>query len=290
MTKPPSDEWVAELDRQLIEAGVPLHARPFEIMVRVLTARGGADILAPEIREPVMDSFRRLYPSGDFSVPKMLTGGVGLRDRFYLAAVTIGYGTFGVDPLKSIQIPATELDTIWRLYPDEGWRALYSVADLWDIAYGIDDSRGHNAEADVLWNNAKSAVEAAARLLASGTLLSAVVQNACLTAELSMKAALTTLGAAENERRQLGHDLEQLANKLITYRATKSDARLRMCVQMFPDYVKSRYSDHGLSCVALNELVMRAQYVAGEAARRVSARDFVSAMKSDVPIPPRRFP
>ncbi len=186
------DSYIAKLDQQFIDAGMPLHARPFSVALELLRQKGGG-VFENALYEEVMASFHRLYPSGDFSIPSMLTGGVALRDRFYLTRVNVILGTSSIDPLKCIDIPGSELETIWRLNQEQIWRAMYSVADLFDFAYGISDLRGQNVDADTHWQNASSSIEASARLLSEGSLLDAAVQSACLAVELGIKGALAAL-------------------------------------------------------------------------------------------------
>ncbi|WP_205418298.1 hypothetical protein, partial [Pseudomonas coronafaciens] len=57
-------------------------------------------------------------------------------------------------------------------------------------------------------------------------------------------------------------------------------------VAQFPDYVGTRYATHGMTRIELMVLAMRAQFVAAEALRRVSDRDFASMLEAD----PRNCP
>lgn len=76
--------FIEKTDAALIRRDVPLHARPFHVVTEWMKAnRISGDVLSPEIWEPLMAIYRQLYPTGDFSVPSMLEGFVGFRDRAY---------------------------------------------------------------------------------------------------------------------------------------------------------------------------------------------------------------
>ncbi len=284
------DSYIAKLDQQFIDADVPLHARPFCVVTELIRLKAGGDVLDNTIWEQVMTSFHRLYPSGDFSIPPILIGGVALRDRFYVARVNVGWGQPSIDPMKCIDISHAELETIWNLNPEQFWRAMYSVADLWDFGYGASDLRGQNIEADTLWQKASSSIEATATLLANGHMLDAAVQSICLTAELGIKGALAALGVDESARRKLSHNIPDLLKKLMDMRPHESDMQAQSASGHFPDYVKTRYSDHGMTRVQLNELAMRAQFIAADALRRLSVRNLAQQIQAESGNPPRSFP
>lgn len=281
-------EFVARLDRELIEKDIALHARPFHVVMAWMRARGlSADFMAPEIWEPLMAIYRGLYPNGDFSSPSMFIGGVTLRDKMYPARVHLAFGMVRIDLLKCIDVPNSDLEILLRDDPAQVQRAIYSVADLWDFAYGVADLRGQIADADQLWRNARSAIASTARTLEGGQDLDSAVQSACLSAELAMKGALAFLGWSEPQRRGLSHNLAKLADTLITERPVATDDRLRRACATFPDYVQTRYNAHGLSRIQLMALGVRGQFVAADALRRVSDRNIAAQIEADASSPSR---
>lgn len=248
------------------------------------------DVFDKRIWEPLMESYRRLYPSGDFSIPAMLSGGVAIRDQMYPVRVPLGYGTFSIDPLKLIDIPQSELDLTFRHFPDQGWRAFYGACDALDFAYGVDDLlRGSTPKPD-LFVNARSNVSATTRILQGDVDIDAAVQSSCLSAELALKGALAHLGLNDQALRNLSHSLPNLAAKLVELAPSPTDARLLASVQKFPNYVGARYAAHGLTRIQLMELAMRAQYVAADAIRRVSERRMGLEMEARNDTPMRAVP
>ncbi len=282
--------FVEKIDLELIEKNVPLHARPFSVAIAWMKAYGlSGDILAPELWAPLMVIYHQLYPTGDFSMPRLLEGFVGFRDRAYIASVNIVFGTPSIDPLKCIDISATELNVIWWNDRLQVWRAIYSVADLWDFAYSVNDLSGQSPSADQLWTYAKSAITSTSMTLVNGGLhVDSVVQSACLTAELAMKGMLAFTGYSEDKIRAFNHRLSDLAEAVISYQSNNNDELLKLACSSFPDYVKTRYKDHELSRVQLLTLGMRAQFVAAEALRRASDRNLAREIEQGNDSIPRK--
>lgn len=285
---PIDEDFIIKMDEELLARDVKLHARPFQVVIAWMREKKIAgDILDKRLWDPLMEVYRRLYPTGDFNMPSLFTGGVAIRDQMYPARVHLGYGTVSVDPLKSIEISREELALVFKKYPDQGWRAFYGVCDLWDFGYGVDDLLKRGTPATDLLRNARSSLAATPRILSGDIDIDAAVQTACLTAELAMKAALTHLGATPGDLKKLSHRLPDLATALVAKRSTSTDGRLLAAASKFPDYVGTRYSSHGLTRVQLMDLAMRAQFVAAEAIRRVSDRNMAGDMEARPNCPDR---
>ena len=56
------------------------------------------------------------------------------------------------------------------------------------------------------------------------------------------------------------------------------DNLLKNIATAFPDYVKTRYHDHGLSRTQLMELCVKSQFIAAEALRRISNRNLINQL------------
>jgi hypothetical protein len=284
-------KFVIEHDRELIKSDLKLHQRPFHVALAWMKENGIAGpIFDDVIWEPLMTIYHELYPSGDFSIPALFEGGVALRDQMYKVRFNVGYGRFQGNPLDCIDIPRAELEVIFRLEPDQFWRAFYGVGDIMDFASGTEDMSHGPADAFELMSNARSSIAALVRILQGYLDIDAAVQCACLGAELAMKGALCHLGWSEAQYRKLSHRLADAAEALIGEQSTSSDALLRAACANFPDYVGTRYKSHGMTRHELMALAMRAQFVAAEAVRRVTDRDVGSQMERNAETPPRTVP
>ncbi len=81
-----------------------------------------------------------------------------------------------------------------------------------------------------------------------------------------------------------------IATALVEVVPRPSDERLVRVASEFPDYIATRYAAHGLKRIELIELAMKAHYVAADALRRVSEREFAGLLERDPRNPPRSFP
>ncbi|MEI2298207.1 hypothetical protein [Ensifer sp. MJa1] len=281
--------FVIETDQKLLEKDIPLHARPFHVVVEWMRQNGiGGGLMAPEIWTPLNAAYDQLYPSSKRYMPPMLLGGVGFRDRMYAARVNVGFGQFKIVFLECIDIPKHELEVIWRHRPAEVFRATYAVADLWDFAYGTEGlGRDLSSFHGQLWNNARSAITSAAQDLSRDHAFDLSVQSSCIAAELAMKGVLAYRGWPESEIRKLNHDLPKIAEAIIKEAPSSTDVRLMQACGVFPGYANSRYKQHGLSKIQLIELAMRAQYVAADVLRRVSQRNIGGDLENRGDLPPR---
>ncbi|GBQ40282.1 hypothetical protein GOB83_11920 [Acetobacter fabarum] len=281
-------EFVRNCDDELVAKGLKLHQRPLHVAIEWMKAQNlSCNVFDDAIWKPLMDIYRDLYPSGNFSMPVMFEGGVALRDQMYRVEIPLGFGQFSVNPIDCIKMSCNELKLIFQHYPEQGWRAFYGVADLWDFIYGADDLSHVGGDAHQLLTNARSSLAATARILSGDVDIDAAVQTICLTVELAFKGALAVCGWSEPRYRKLSHHLHKLADALIGEVSTMRDDRLRGAVAKFPDYVGTRYSSHGMTRSELMVLAMRAQFVAGEALRRVSSRNLAPQIEADPQTPPR---
>ena len=288
---PIDEEFIIAADTALVAKDVKLHQRPFHVVVQWMNERGySGDVFDRRVWDPLMESYRKLYPSGSFSIPAMLHGGVAIRDQMYTVRVPLGYGTFNIEPLKLIEILPAELDLVFRQFPDQGWRAFYGACDALDFAYGVDDLLRGGTQKPDLFTNARSNLAATVRILAADVDVDAAVQSACLSAELTIKGALAHLGLDEKALKDLSHNLARLAARLTELSPSSTDERLLASVQKFPNYVGARYAGHGLTRVQLMELAMRAQYVAADAIRRITDRTMGIEMEARSDTPPRSEP
>lgn len=273
--------FIRVMDDKLIDEDLHLHQRPFRIVAEWMTLHGlEGDFLDERIWEPLMEDYRKLYPTGDFSMPGLLQAGVAIRDRVYPVSINVGYGTFSIQPLEMIQISRPELESIFINYPDQGWKALYGVCDLWDFAYGIDDLGSQRTLGVQHLKNAQSAIASTTSILSQTLDTDSAVQTCCLAAELAMKGVLLHLGVDSKTVIGYSHNLRKSAEKLAELRPSGNDTRLLDACKLFPNYVNSRYDDHGLTRIKLVELAMRAQFVAAEAVRRISNRNLAGEVEA----------
>ena len=281
-------EFVRRVDAELINSDMPLYARPFHVIRTWMQEnRVSGNIFDEALTSSVLSAYKQLYPSGDFALPPLSLGGVAFADQWYFVRIPVAYGNFRVDPLDAIEIPRSELEEAWKRSPENGWRAFYSVADLYDFGFSLDDLHKTAASSPTLWDRAAASLCAASSTLRTGYSIDDAIQSAHLAAETAIKGTLNHLGVNEARRRELGHSLPALADELISLAPRANASRLKDACDRFPAYVTTRYERHGLSTAEIMRLAMRAQYVAAEALRCVSDRNLAEMLKNDPATPPR---
>lgn len=285
------EKFIRDMDAGLIAKDVKLFQRPFHVAHAWAREKNlSVNIFDEGYLGPIKQTYQKLYPSGDFSMPSLFVGGVALRDQIYPVKVSVGFGTFSVDPIKTISISPKELDFIFKNYPNQYWRAFYSACDVWDFAYGVEDLDRQGSPGLELLSKGRSSVAVAVRILTAHNDIDSAVQEACLSAELALKGALSHLGKPEADLKKLSHKLPKIVEILIATVPASTDDRLRTACANFPDYVGTRYASHGMNRVQILELAMRAQFVAADAVRRISKRNMGGAMEARSDCPARHQP
>ena len=285
-------EDIKRYDKIFRQEGLELPSRPMAAGLRWLKESNISFFDFPgldNLMDRALKLYQNLYPNRNFNEYGLFHGGVAFRGEVYKATVDVAYGNCAVQPLKSIDISDDELDLIFREYPTDFWEGYYSVGDLWDFAYGVDDLRGRVQNTDDSWLQARSQLAATYRTLDANTDLESAIQSICMTAELSMKGVLYTQKMSKTKVRKLSHDLSSLASEVNNCTTSSNPGRLEMVANQFPPYVKSRYKPSGLNKDELLKLAMQSQFVAGECLRRVSDRDMAFQMENDTSIPPRKL-
>ncbi|MDF7670679.1 hypothetical protein PT276_05630 [Orbaceae bacterium ESL0721] len=288
--------FVRKIDDYLINDDVMLHARPaivcYEWIKQYKQNINIFDVFTEtQLMNSIMVIYKKFYPNGNFSLPPVLSAGVALRDNMYPVKINIGFGNFVIDPLDCIDIPKNQLEYIFGNYPEQGWKAFYGVCDLWDFGYGVDDIIKLKTPAEDFLNNARSSMVATSYILLNDFDLNSAIQTSCLSAELSLKAALLHLGMNEKDLKKIGkngHNLVEAAKLLILYKSTRNDEKLLKACNNFPNYVESRYGSNNYPRIYFMELAMRSQFVAAEAVRRISNRNMAGDMeiRPDCPLRP----
>ncbi|HFC8536438.1 TPA: hypothetical protein ACFP4Y_000780 [Neisseria bacilliformis] len=281
------EDFVRSEDNKLIDKDVELTGRPIEVYFAWLKKNKIETIfLDNNIFSSVMKIYHRMYPSTDFS-HAMLKSGIAIRDRIYKVNIPIIFGNISIDPLSLVEIDHDELNFIYDNYPNYLWRAFYGVLDLIDFGYAIDDLIWMNDDCAVLLKAAASNLSIANHILSQEENLGTCIQNICMTAELSIKAALANLGYDENQRKKLSHNLQKLASELIKNKSMPSDQNFLTECGRLPDYVKNRYKLPNFSKREFLNLFMRSQFIAAEATRRISNRNLIAITEADPTIPKR---
>ena len=111
------------------------------------------------------------------------------------------------------------------------------------------------------------------------------MQSALIGTELALKAGLVAHGLTETELRKkdLGHNLTALTERLAPLAPKFDVARVLGVVSKFPPYVENRYDGAQPERRQVGSIIMGGQYVAAEVMRLFSDRDLRSAFSGELP-------
>lgn len=100
-----------------------------------------------------------------------------------------------------------------------------------------------------------------------------VIQNSVIAMELLLKGALLVNGITEAEVKKCGHDMNILVEKACKIMPNADHTRLKMVIDRAPKLVERRYQIKNYKRTELGQIMMDAQYVAGEVLRQFTDRD-----------------
>lgn len=231
-------------------------------------------------------------------VPKELkTGGMHLgaflfRDMFCRLYAPVAFGNCQFDFWQMLDL--SDFQKEWLAEnPEDLARFTDQAADILDLGYGCHEF-GHQRNIDLrardlIWR-AHAQLEAAAATATSAYDFRGTIQSALLGTELALKAGLAALGVSDAElsnKKKIGHNLVAAAIRLGGLCPSFDADRVQRVVNIFPDFVASRYNLPSPSRTETGHILMGAQYVASEVTRQFSDRD---SRKDNPPMSNRRYP
>lgn len=277
-----TDRDLLRLDAEFAQAGVAMHARPMRAAMAILGGGFVMGVLGNPDVDRVMQDYRRLFPQVDEAWPGKGVGLAASVDTVRKVTVAVILGTCSVSIHQSLDFQSHEEWVRWcRGDAAIAACSAFAFADLYDLTYGIDG--GKVQPPSELWRMALSNLEDVANILASGFSVDSVVQPICLTAELSMKAALIDLGVDPKTlaKRDVGHNHEELARRLAALSPHRDDPIVAAVAAALPDYVQSRYTASGLTRLSVVKLALGVQFIAASACRRIGNQDFAANLERD---------
>lgn len=278
------DALVLEVDDELIEEGVQPFKRPIAACEKIAD-RIGIGFTIGQAKDPFVESvhkvYEKLYRPSDLYMPPMHIGTFAFRDVFLPLRVLVVYGEAEVNPMQGMKdVPENVLK--WVFHKDETGHALYDQwVDLYDFVYSIDDVRklkNHSGQAIELWLLAKQQLEGAAATLLGSIDKYTVIQNSIIAMELLLKGALYANDMNETDVRNYGHKMDDLVEKACEVMPKADHARLKMIIERTPKLVERRYQMKDYKRTKLGQIMMDAQYIAGEVLRQFSDRDIRLSM------------
>ena len=269
---------IRKIDDQLISQNVLIHQRPFQTTLewmRLNKIQG--DISS--FYKPVEDIYQKLYPRQKFSIPNLLIGGIAFRDQIYITRIPV---IKGINLFDFVDIDPSELALMHNVYFEQYKKAVYSICDLYDIAFGIDDILKEKESNEILvyWlEMILSSTMSAAFALSENINLANAIQSSLLSVELAAKSSLMYLGCGCKYIRSLGHNKEYIKASLISYKIINEDDVFWEIYDSLPEYVKTRYKPQNLSKQALVDIAIKSQFLVSEIIRKISKRNLAESIQ-----------
>jgi hypothetical protein len=275
---------VIEIDTILIAEGYEPFQRPLHACARIADKLGISFTIGgreDEFVEAVHFVYQSLYRHDDLYMPPMHIGTVMFRDIFLPLKIPVIYGHPGIDPIKCLNgVPE---NTIKWMFRSDGTAFTFidQWIDLFDYVYGLDDAsklQTHTAQAVEFWQLAKQQLEGAAATLLGSIDKYTVIQNSIIAMELLLKGVLLAQGEPEASLKKYGHRMGDLVDKACELMPDADHDRLKLVVGRTPPLVERRYQAKDYKRTEIGQIMMDAQFVAGEVLRQFSDRDTRSSL------------
>ena len=273
---------IRKIDDQLISQNVLIHQRPFQTTLEWMSLNKiQGDISS--FYKPVEDIYQKLYPRQKFSIPNLLIGGIAFRDQIYITRIPVIYGMAGINLFDFVDIDPSELALMHNVYFEQYKKAIYSICDLYDIAFGIDDILKEKESNEILvyWlEMILSLTMSAAFALSENINLDNAIQSSLLSVELAAKSSLMYLGCDANYiKKSLGHCRKMIKENLISYKIIDENDDFFEIYYSLPKYVDSRYKPQNLSKQELVNIAIKSQFLVSEIIRKISKRNLARDMQ-----------
>ena len=272
---------IRQIDDKLIAKNVLIYQRPLEATLEWMSLNKiQGDISA--FLKAVGEVYKILYPRQKFSFPNLLIGGISFRDQVYIARIPLGYGALSGSLFNFVDIDHSELALMHNIYYEQYKRALYTICDLFDIAFGIDDifKEKESNESLTYWlEMILSSTMSAAFALSENINLANAIQSSLLSVELAAKSSLMYLGCDANYIKSLGHCRKMIKENLISYKIIDENDDFFEIYYSLPKYVDSRYKPQNLSKQELVNIAIKSQFLVSEIIRKISKRNLARDMQ-----------
>lgn len=269
---------IRKIDDQLISQNVLIYQRPFQTTLEWMRLNKIQGDISSFYKQ-VEDIYQKLYPRQKFSIPNLLIGGIAFRDQIYITRIPV---IKGINLFDFVDIDPSELALMHNVYFEQYKKAIYSICDLYDIAFGIDDILKEKESNEILvyWlEMILSSTMSAAFALSENINLANAIQSSLLSVELAAKSSLMYLGCDANYIKSLGHCRKMIKENLISYKIIDENDDFFEIYYSLPKYVDSRYKPQNLSKQELVNIAIKSQFLVSEIIRKISKRNLAESIQ-----------
>lgn len=269
---------IRKIDDQLISQNVLIHQRPFQTTLewmRLNKIQGDISSFCKQVE----DIYQKLYPRQKFGIPNLLIGGIAFRDQIYITRIPV---IKGINLFDFVDIDPSELALMHNVYFEQYKKAVYSICDLYDIAFGIDDILKEKESNEILvyWlEMILSSTMSAAFALSENINLANAIQSSLLSVELAVKSSLMYLGCDYGHITSLKHSKKKIKKNLTSYKIINENDDFFEIYDSLPEYVDARYNPQNLSKQVLVDIAIKSQFLVSEIIRKISKRNLAESIQ-----------
>ena len=281
-------DLILGLEDELLAEGMDPKKRAVDLPIRAMEKLGYQSFTlsgphAPEVLQRIYSIQKSLYRKKDIGVGGVHGGAFMFRGIAVAIRIPLFFGTVKLKPFDHNDLSRRQIE--W-LQSDAKHIESYVVTfcDLFDLAGCVMSYSGYmqpTGLAASLFGLVMFQIQAAGATLCAAFDERGAVQSSLIAAELSLKAALAAKGKNEAELKSFGHDRSKLVDEVDQLYQKFDTALVRSRMQVLPDLVPNRYSSAQPSRMETGEIVMAAQFLAGEAARAVTGGSLRRNLKFD---------
>lgn len=272
---------ILSVEDQLDAEGMDPKDRSFHGPNRVMTRLGYESYVVggvgtPPVLERIRSIQKTLYRSKDTGVGGIHGGAFMFRGIATKIYIPIIYGRVGINPLDLCDL--TDDQKRWLGSRDSDLAAyIDTFADLFDFAAALAPMGGYKyppKDCIPLLGLASFHFQAAGAVLCNAFDERGCIQSAIIATELTLKGALRGKGASEEDLKKLSHRLSDLVAETAKSWTGFNGEKALNKLASFPPYVENRYSEAQPTRREAGNIVMAAQFIAGETLRAISGGDF----------------
>ena len=277
---------VVEADDEAFANGSPPNSRSLVVIPQVMKKLGYQGFalfgpLAPPILHRVKRLHDALYRQSDLAMGGVHGGIFMFRDVFARITVPIIMGMAAIKPFELTDLSPLQIQWL-ASRPSDRDALISQFVNVFDFGGGIANLAEYKKPPEnalAVFRLAAFQLQAAAATLSVAFNFGGAVQSALIGAELALKGGLAAVGHDEKSRESFGHNLSKAAMALSEAKPGFDRARVLAAVGKLPPYVKNRYSIDQPGRVETGQIVMNAQFIAGEVMRSITEYSIASGMK-----------
>ena len=265
-------------DGELLNEGIPPKGRNIDVPRRVMEKLGHSSFIVfgqsvPPILNRIREIHSSLYRTKDIAIGGIHGGFFMFRDIYCSFHIPIIFGQVSISPISLLDLNPNQLRWLQSL-PTEMKKFINQFIDVFDFAgavFNLGEYKCPPEAALELFHLAAFQFQSAAATLNNAFDPRGAIQSSILGAELALKGGVVATGFdIEKLKVEFGHNKQKAAVHIAKHFPNFNIAKVTEALNLLPEYVKNRYSKNQPGRIETGDIVMNAQFIAGEVMRSVS--------------------